>query len=83
MKTFKEHITKYLPFTPPPVDEDAPAELKKILKDVYSSCRYDWHDKHPKAELDNNENQEYCAKVAWSAVKKAGFHKNSEGKWIK
>lgn len=72
-----------MPFTPPPVDDDAPEELKKILKDVYSSCRANWHEKNPEKKLDNDTNQQYCAKVAWTAVHKAGFRKDKSGKWTK
>jgi|GEM_PF-1912761 cation transport regulator ChaB len=60
----------------PPDAGDAPAELKRILAEVYSSCR----DEHPE---ENEATKARCAQTAWAAVEKAGYHKNKDGKWIK
>jgi len=60
----------------PPDAGDAPAELKRILAEVYSKCR----DSNPE---ENEQTKAKCAASAWAAVEGAGYHKNKEGKWIK
>lgn len=60
----------------PPEAGDVPAEVKKILKEAYAAYR----DKHP---AENETTKMHGAKIAWFAVKQAGWHKNAEGKWVK
>ena len=66
---------------PPPAGE-APDDVKDILQDVYTSCRQRWADNNPD-DVENEENKESCAKIAWNAVKDAGYSKNEEDKWRK
>lgn len=65
----------------PPESGDLPAAGKKILTSAYSSCRTAWIKDHPK-DKENQGNKESCARIAWTAVKKAGYIKRG-GKWIK
>lgn len=60
----------------PPSAGNAPAGVKKILKAVYSK----WRDEHPG---ENPATKARGAKIAWGAVRKAGWRKNAEGKWVK
>jgi hypothetical protein len=60
----------------PPESGDLPEEGKKILADVYQSCR----EKHPG---ENHQNKALCAGSAWKAVHNAGFSQDSVGHWIK
>jgi hypothetical protein len=59
----------------PPEAGDAPQEVKNILKKVYS----DYRDKHGG---ENPATKTRGAKIAWAAVKNAGWHK-VDGKWTK
>lgn len=59
-----------------PESGDAPKEVKDILASAYAAYR----DKHP---AEDPEVKETGAKIAWAAVKKAGWHKNEKGEWIK
>ena len=60
----------------PPEAGDAPQEVKDILAKVYKAYR----DKHP---AENEKTKTRGARIAWAAVKNAGYHKNAEGKWEK
>lgn len=66
----------------PPKSGDAPQEVKDILSKVYSKLRQKWVDTHPD-DKENAQNKENSAKIAWSVVKKAGWSKNKDGKWVK
>jgi cation transport regulator ChaB len=44
-----------------PEPGDLPKKAINILAEVYASCR------------ENGEDKEKCAKIAWGAVRKAGF----------
>lgn len=68
-------------FVPPPSGE-APEEVMGILQDAYTSSRQMWHEANPE-DLMNEENKEASAKLAWNAVKEAGYSKDEEGKWRK
>lgn len=65
----------------PPEAGDAPKAVKEILRKAYSSCRTSWSKEHPD-DVENQRNKEYCARVAWSVVKDAGYEKNKEGRWV-
>lgn len=54
----------------PPEAGDAPARVKGILKKVYNTCRSEWVKEHPD-DKENKANKQKCAKIAWSAAKKA------------
>jgi len=60
----------------PPESGDLPEEGKRILRDVYQSCR----ERHPGEE---HEKKALCAGSAWTAVKGAGFSQDSKGHWTR
>jgi cation transport regulator ChaB len=66
----------------PPESGDAPQEIKNILKSAYTSCRTSWVEDHPE-DKENANNKTKCSKIAWGAVRKAGWSKSSDGKWSK
>jgi len=70
---FMDDAAKY----EPPPSGDAPKEVKDILSKVYNDCR----------KLHPGEAKEWkmrCSKIAWFAVKNAGWVKNKKtGKWEK
>lgn len=61
---------------PPDAGEDAPQEIKDILRAVYSKYR----DEHP---AEDPAVKAKGAQIAWGAVRKAGWEKDSKGKWVK
>ena len=63
-------------WTPPDAGEDAPAEVKDILARVYS----DFRDEHP---AEDPAVKAQGAQIAWGAVKRAGWEKDADGKWVK
>jgi phage-related protein (TIGR01555 family) len=65
-----------------PKSGNAPKEVRQILSSVYSYCRSRWVKEHPE-DIDNKSNKESCAKIAWNAVKDAGWIKNKSGEWYK
>lgn len=66
----------------PPESGDAPTGVKNILKSVYNSCRSAWVKDHPN-DRENASNKESCSRIAWNAVKQAGWSKGDDGKWVK
>ena len=66
----------------PPDSGDAPKEIKDILAVAYSSCRTKWVEKNP-TDKENKANKTRCAKIAWGAVRNAGWKKNAKGIWNK
>jgi len=61
----------------PPQSGDAPQEVKDILRKVYSN----WRDEHPS---ENAAVKARGSRIAWAAVKNAGWRKNKKtGKWTK
>ena len=70
---WNERKTRHALFEPPEAG-DLPEAGKKILADVYSSCRSQWVEEHPD-DKENPANKEKCAKIAWSAVHHAGYGK--------
>ncbi len=54
----------------PPEAGNLPEHGKKILAAAYSAARK------------KGFNQERASKIAWAAVKNAGYHKNAEGQWV-
>lgn len=59
----------------PPEAGDAPDEIKRILNSVYSQCR----DENPG---EDPAKKEKCARIAWGAVRNAGWTKK-DGSWAK
>jgi hypothetical protein len=60
----------------PPKTGQAPPKMKEIMAKVYSKCREYYPGEIP-------EHKMRCARVSWSAAKKAGYEKVRRGKWIK
>jgi len=60
----------------PPEAGDAPKAVMDILRKVYQSCREDNPGEVP-------EHKEKCAKIAWAAVKDAGWEQDADGEWKK
>lgn len=71
----KGEVVANAPYQPPEAG-DAPDEVKAILKAVYTQYR----EKHPG---EDPEVKARGAKMAWGAVRRAGWKKNAEGKWVK
>lgn len=63
----------------PPEAGAAPKGVKDILKKVYNGCRSAWAAEHPD-DRENAANKESCSRVAWDAVKQAGW-KQVGGTW--
>lgn len=61
---------------PPDAGEGAPKEVRDILRRVYSEFR----DKNP---AENPATKSRGAKIAWGAVKRAGWRKGADGMWHK
>ena len=80
MKSFMEVLLSEIPFHPPQ-SGDAPIEVKSILKKVYTSGRAE-DTKKNKDNLENKTNKEKWAKIAWTAVRNAGWKKTKSG-WVK
>lgn len=59
----------------PPESGNLPEQGKEILRKVYNKCR----DAHPQ---ETDEWKTRCAKIAWSAVHKAGYKKEGDN-WTK
>lgn len=55
--------------------KDGPEGLNKILEAAYQQCM-EYQREHGK------QSKQDCAKIAWGAAKKAGWHKK-DGKWVK
>jgi len=56
-----------------PQVKDGPAELNRLLEAAYAQCKEYHH---------GDGAEKTCAKIAWGAAKKAGWHKK-DGKWVK
>lgn len=65
----------------PPEAGDAPQGVKDILKKIYDAVRSQWVKDHPD-DKENSANKASAARIAWDAVKKAGWHKTKDG-WKK
>ena len=57
----------------PPKSGDLPEHGKAILAATYTACRKE----HPE-----DSGKELCAKIAWAAVRKDGYHQDSKGHWV-
>ena len=58
-----------------------PDHAQEIYKEAFNSA-YDQYDK-PSERRDDADREETAHKVAWSAVKKAGYSKGDDDKWHK
>lgn len=66
----------------PPESGNAPKEVKRILRSAYDSCRSAWVKDNPN-DRENSTNKTRCSKIAWGAVRQAGWSKSSKGNWSK
>lgn len=60
----------------PPRSGKAPKQMKHIMQKVYSKCREYYPGEIP-------EHKMRCARIAWSAAKKAGYTRVKRGEWKK
>lgn len=58
-----------------------PKHAQEIYKEAFNSA-YDQYDT-PSERLDDSSREETAHKVAWSAVKKAGYEKGEDDAWHK
>jgi len=56
-------------------------KAKEIWEKAYQSAWDDWNAKKDAGKTDKTQ-EEYAAAIAWTAVKKAGYKKNKDGKWV-
>lgn len=68
---------------PDGVKDNLPEHAQDIYKEAFNSA-YEQYDKGKSSERHGDADPEETAhKVAWSAVKKAGYQKGENGKWHK
>ncbi|UTX51476.1 putative cation transport regulator ChaB [Candidatus Saccharibacteria bacterium TM7i] len=58
-----------------------PKHAQEIYKEAFNSA-YDQYDK-PEERRGDADREETAHRVAWSAVKKAGYHKGDDDHWHK
>lgn len=58
-----------------------PKHAQDVYKEAFNSA-YDQYDT-PEERRDGADREEVAHKVAWSAVKKAGYTKGDDGRWHK
>ena len=58
-----------------------PTHAQEIYKEAFNNA-YDQYDK-PSERRGDEDREETAHKVAWSAVKKAGYEKGDDDKWHK
>ncbi len=66
---------------PPGVKDHLPKHAQDIYKEAFNSA-YEQYDK-PSERREGADREETAHKVAWSAVKKAGYSKGSDNQWHK
>lgn len=69
---------------PSNVQDSLPPHAEKIYKEAFNSAWEQYAD--PQKRTQGGDREEVAHKVAWSAVKKAGYAKNNDGmrsEWIK
>lgn len=66
---------------PDSVKHVLPKHAQEIYKEAFNSA-YDQY-KDPEERRDNADREEVAHRVAWSAVKKAGYEKGDDGSWQK
>lgn len=58
-----------------------PQHAQEIYKEAFNNAYEEYKDSDQRR--DGADREETAHKVAWSAVKKAGYHKDGSGKWRK
>ncbi|HEY1085605.1 MAG TPA: ChaB family protein [Candidatus Saccharimonadales bacterium] len=66
---------------PDSVKDNLPKHAQEIYKEAFNSA-YDQYDR-PEERRAGADREETAHKVAWSAVKKAGYEKAEDGDWHK
>lgn len=66
---------------PAQVIDNLPAHAEEIYKEAFNSAWQQYADPHKRTK--GGDQEEVAHKVAWSAVKKAGYAKNENGEWVK
>ena len=56
---------------PPSVKDALPEHAQDIFRNAFNSA------------YGSGKSEEVCFKIAWAAVKNAGYKKNKDGKWVK
>lgn len=66
---------------PDSVKNHLPAHAQEVFKEAYNNA---WEEyKKPNDRRGDDSHEETVMKVAWSAVKKAGYEKSDDGQWHK
>lgn len=68
---------KLAKYVPPAISPGSASGAKAVLKKVYTSCRT------KQFPGETHEAKMRCSKIAWSAVKDAGYKKNKDSNWVK
>lgn len=66
---------------PASVKDNIPEHAQEIYKEAFNSA-YEQYDK-PSERRGDADREETAHRVAWSAVKKAGYEKGADDKWHK
>ena len=64
----------------PDAGDNAPSEVSSILGAVYNSSRLEWANNNP-MDIENHDNKISAARMAWGAVKQAGWVKSEANGW--
>jgi len=65
----------------PDAGHDAPPEVSSILGAVYNSSRLEWANNNP-MNVENSDNKISSARMAWNAVKQAGWVNTEKNGWV-
>jgi cation transport regulator ChaB len=57
--------------------------LPKVIKELDSEAQKIWLNAFNDAYNSYKKNDQIATQVAWAALKKAGYYKNADGKWVK
>lgn len=66
---------------PSSVKDNMPEHAQEVYREAFNSA-YEQYD-NPSQRRGNSDQEETAHKVAWSAVKKAGYNKGEDGNWHK
>ncbi len=66
---------------PDGVQHVLPAHAQNVYKEAFNSA-YDQYD-NPKKRRGNEDREQVAHKVAWGAVKRAGYQRRDDDKWHK
>lgn len=66
---------------PDSVKDNLPTHAQEIYKEAFNNAYQEYAE--PSERRGDADREETAHRVAWSAVKKAGYQKGDEGKWHK